>query len=196
MAGDGKHKSSKKQHTTQQPRGMMTMGMEMMHNMGNNFDVDAIRKELEGPMALRVICGLAGLALTVCSVLGMLNIPALVTHPARFLLQIYEAIFGLVICGVELKDVPCHGAVRDLSNKWFPFLTIVGGKGLFYIFVGSLGAAFGMINLLVFIPAMAVLACGVVLVLFHFGKCKQIGEKYDMTVMHTTMLNPPAQEYH
>eukprot|EP01071_Lankesteria_metandrocarpae_P003857 Lankesteria_metandrocarpae@DN3220_c0_g1_i3.p1 len=168
---------------------LLQMGADAWNQNAPDLDISGLRKELEGPMPLRAMCGFAGFALTVCACLGMLNLPAMVTHPARFLLQIYEAVFGLVICGVELKDASTLSGVREIAYKWMPFLSVVGGKGAFYIFVGSLGAAFGFINMLIFVPAMVVLACGVILVLYHFGHCRQLGEKYDMTVYHSSLLN-------
>eukprot|EP01069_Polyplicarium_translucidae_P000913 Polyplicarium_translucidae@DN1443_c0_g1_i1.p1 len=169
--------------------------MDAIGGLGGAQEVmGKLRKELEGPYPIRVICGLCGLAMFVSCGFGMLNIFSLIAQPARFILRAYMMAFSLIIMIVELKDVPCIGAkLQEFTHKWLPFLTIIGGKGSFYAFAGSLGAS-SLDNIIVFIPAMAVMVCGVVLILIHFGKCKQLSDKYDQTIKLESGTLPPMTQ--
>lgn len=160
----------------------------------NMKDLISIKEELEGPKPLRVIAGLGGLALALGSGIGLINVVSLLTHPCQFVLRIYETLFGLLIAIVELKTFFQHGnKLKELCYKWFPFLTILGGKGAFYIFAGAMGIGFGWLHILVFVPAVFCLGMGVVYVLFHFGKCTELRDKYDQTVLlNSGTINPYA----
>eukprot|EP01070_Trichotokara_eunicae_P001714 Trichotokara_eunicae@DN2095_c0_g1_i2.p1 len=158
--------------------------------MLQGFDIDSIRAELEGPYPLRAICGIAGAAMAGAAGLSMLNIFTALFSPAKFILTAYQLLFGILIAVVELKDLPCGSKLKDFAYKWMPCLTIVGGKGCFYLFAGSLGLSFGLTKLLLFIPAACVSACGIVLILFHFGKCNTLQEKYNQSVMYQTQQFP------
>lgn len=84
--------------------------------------------------------------------------------------------FGLLVAVVELKAFIGHGnALAEFCQQWFPFLTVIGGKGAFCVFAGSLGL---VLDWLVFVPACFVIAMGVLYVLFHFGQCGQFRDKY------------------
>eukprot|EP00917_Polyrhabdina_sp_WS-2016_P011657 GHVP01025694.1.p1 GENE.GHVP01025694.1~~GHVP01025694.1.p1 ORF type:complete len:160 (-),score=31.55 GHVP01025694.1:72-551(-) len=148
------------------------------------------RKELEGPLPIRYIGAAAGGAMFVTAVISLVTgIKGIFLHPASFVLEIYEALFGLGIVILEIKDLPATEPVRDFFYKWFPFLTFVAGKGIFYIFTGSLGIGYWG-EWLRFIPAVVVLALGVVYMMIYFGKMPEYREKMEETyaVSRTAML--------
>lgn len=104
-----------------------------------NVNIDTIRTELEGPTPLRVMAALGGLATTAAASLGLVNLPALFLSPARYLLQCYMAIFGLLVVLIEMKSLGPGRSDRYKAfiYRWLPFTSVVGGKGISYIFLGK-----------------------------------------------------------
>eukprot|EP00914_Ancora_sagittata_P019847 GHVO01039463.1.p1 GENE.GHVO01039463.1~~GHVO01039463.1.p1 ORF type:complete len:190 (+),score=33.25 GHVO01039463.1:399-968(+) len=141
-----------------------------------------LRTELEGSYPLRAICGICGLVMMLACGFGMLNIFTLITKPARFILRAYQMFFGLMIAVIEIKDVPiCGKKIEEFAHKYAPFLTIIGGKGIFYAFAGSLGVM-SISDFIIFVPSVAVMVCGVVLIFIHLGQCQKLSDKYNETI--------------
>ncbi|KAH0480164.1 MAG: hypothetical protein KVP17_004651 [Porospora cf. gigantea B] len=158
---------------------------DIVMNAPDALNLGKIRKQLEGPVPLRAAAGLIGLAMALTSMIGFLNIFSLIGSPAKFILQIYEFFFGVAIFVVEIKDFKGCGKLRRFIMRWFPFTSIVGGKGLLMLQAGLLGISFGWTNLLVFVPACASIAMGVVYLLIHFSKCEELENKYEQSVWAT-----------
>lgn len=75
-----------------------------------------------GPKPLRVIGGLAGLALAVASALGLINVLKALINPAQFVLQIYEVYVGWE--GARLLSiqvvwvVDCSHWIKSILQTW------------------------------------------------------------------------------
>jgi len=162
---------------------------DLFRDMAANLvDLKAIRNGLEGPKPLRTVSFIVGLCLLVFSVLGMFNI-FLLGSPAYYVLQAYEGMFGFAIVVVELKDQKVFDKYKTFIYKWFPFTTVMAGKGLLLIIAGMLGLGFGMGNLLLAIPGACAFLIGIVYVLMHFGKAKRMNEMYDVSMFEFTSYN-------
>eukprot|EP01055_Gregarina_sp_Pseudo9_P004341 Gregarina_sp_Pseudo_9__4340@NODE_449_length_2812_cov_14_912730_g425_i0_p3_GENE_NODE_449_length_2812_cov_14_912730_g425_i0NODE_449_length_2812_cov_14_912730_g425_i0_p3_ORF_typecomplete_len212_score20_45COPI_assoc/PF08507_10/2_6e14TMEM72/PF16054_5/0_85_NODE_449_length_2812_cov_14_912730_g425_i09051540 len=145
-------------------------------------DLHNIRQELEGPRPLRALAGLGGLALCVAASLKLLNIGTFFTEPWRYVVETYILVFGIAIMIIEAKS-----AVKT-SNKqflytWFPFASIVGGKGICYIFFGTLGLSLGQGQVLLFGASAYIAVVGLIYCLIHFAKVKTLAEQYNQSVL-------------
>jgi len=101
-----------------------------------------------GPSGVRMLCFLGGCVTTVISFLNFLNIFALLLEPISFVLNAYTLIFGIITICIEadadqLEAFPvfCFVAGRvSKTQEWLhensKFLTLLGGRGIFYIMVG------------------------------------------------------------
>jgi len=111
------------------------------------------QKYIEFARILRIACGCSGLALSVLGVFGILgNIITLNIEAA--IISIYMIPIGLIIVFAEIR-----WKVNIIITN-FPFLTTYYGRGVFYIFIGSLalgvtGGVFGVI------AGAIVMLCGI-----------------------------------
>eukprot|EP00742_Colponemidia_sp_Colp-10_P002406 GILJ01002565.1.p1 GENE.GILJ01002565.1~~GILJ01002565.1.p1 ORF type:complete len:157 (-),score=23.51 GILJ01002565.1:84-524(-) len=77
---------------------------------------------------LRILTILCSIALIIVGIFCFILCG--VTDPLNFIMAAYQIIFGVAIFGAEFKI----GKILQL----FPFLVGYGGKGMFYIFVGTI----------------------------------------------------------
>jgi len=123
--------------------------------------------KMEGPKPLRVLCLLGGLALFVVSALGILNLPSLLFSPTFFILQMFEGMFGLMTIVIEAHNFPYLEKFQPVLKEWFKFLTVVGGRGVFYVFQGVL--AISLFSLFDLIIGCYMVFVGVTCILIHFN---------------------------
>eukprot|EP01057_Protomagalhaensia_wolfi_P006204 Protomagalhaensia_wolfi_Nauph_80__6203@NODE_924_length_1878_cov_661_286569_g696_i0_p2_GENE_NODE_924_length_1878_cov_661_286569_g696_i0NODE_924_length_1878_cov_661_286569_g696_i0_p2_ORF_typecomplete_len198_score41_25COPI_assoc/PF08507_10/1_1e15TssN/PF17555_2/0_26_NODE_924_length_1878_cov_661_286569_g696_i011651758 len=145
-------------------------------------NLNELTQELEGPKPLRLLAALGGLGLAAVAALKLLNFTTFFTEPWRYVLECYMVVFGIAIVTIEAKSVAGRSQNKQFLYKWFPFVSIVGGKGITYIFFGTLGLSFGWHHLLMFGVSAYVGAIGVAYCLIHFAKFDSLGEKYNQTV--------------
>ncbi|KAH0485333.1 MAG: uncharacterized protein KVP18_003897 [Porospora cf. gigantea A] len=86
-----------------------------------------------------------------------------------------------------MKDLQKLSKFHNMFIKWFPFLTVLWGKGGLMIFAGSLGAAF-FSKLVMFVPCMVTIAIGVINMLMYFGKMEQYDKAYDKSMKMATQM--------
>jgi len=134
----------------------------------------------EGPAGISVLCFLGGLATTVIGILGILTVTDGLTNPFHYVLNIYLTVFGIIAVMLEadlaaLQRLPILGKLGPLIEKYqmdifrkANFLTELFGRGLFYIFVGTLAITQCFVCLL-FLAGLWNLLMGVVCVLMSFG---------------------------
>lgn len=132
-----------------------------------------------GPAGVSVLCFLSGCATAVIGFLNIINIFGALTSPFTYLLNSYLCVFGVVTFLLEvdvdrMKAVPGMGAFSEQIMKYHDFvcdyckfLTLLKGRGLFYVFIGSF--AITQMSLLLIAVGLANLFCGVVCVLMGFG---------------------------
>merc|ERR1712039_225230 len=87
--------------------------------------------------SIRVISFMGGLALTVISFLGMLNVFAPLFGPLSYVLKFYQFCFGLTIVAIDgpSKQFP---RAQSLIVQYTPVLHNNLGRSLFYLFIASL----------------------------------------------------------
>lgn len=137
--------------------------------------VKDIRNKLEGPALLRYAGAIGGATMTLLAAWSMLHIMKQLERPNALIIKCYAAMSGLAIVCVELKNVEQLAELRKFFYKWFPFLGIMAGKGVFYIFAGCLSLAF-IEDLWMLAPGAIVASIGVLYLLMHFGQCKQLAQ--------------------
>mmetsp|Transcript_106170 Transcript_106170/g.243063 ORF Transcript_106170/g.243063 Transcript_106170/m.243063 type:complete len:212 (-) Transcript_106170:39-674(-) len=92
----------------------------------------------QNPKSLSVLCFCSGLALTVLSILGVINLFNLM-DPEQWLVSFYNMGFGLIIAVVDGKPEwmdKCFGVHSKIMRN-FGFLQSLRGRAFFYFYVGS-----------------------------------------------------------
>mmetsp|Transcript_61107 Transcript_61107/g.176088 ORF Transcript_61107/g.176088 Transcript_61107/m.176088 type:complete len:186 (-) Transcript_61107:216-773(-) len=112
---------------------------------------DDVKKYIQrGPEGISWLCFMGGLATFLLGVLGFIDIFDAMLDPLYYLINAYQMLFGLCTCIIELP--------RDFENqklqsaqkfvyKFGKFLTTIGGRGLFYLFQGSLALSLTGVSL-------------------------------------------------
>eukprot|EP01053_Blabericola_migrator_P006863 Blabericola_migrator_1__6862@NODE_3475_length_1743_cov_49_458831_g2160_i0_p1_GENE_NODE_3475_length_1743_cov_49_458831_g2160_i0NODE_3475_length_1743_cov_49_458831_g2160_i0_p1_ORF_typecomplete_len191_score26_40COPI_assoc/PF08507_10/2e15TssN/PF17555_2/0_24_NODE_3475_length_1743_cov_49_458831_g2160_i05821154 len=142
-----------------------------------------ITQTLEGPKPIRVLAALGGLGMMGVAGLQLLNFPLFFLEPWRYVLLCYMLLFGLAIVSIEAKSASSRTNNKQFIYRWFPFVSIVGGKGITYIFFGTLGLSFGWHHLLMFGTSAFVAGIGLVYCLIHFANFRSLEEMYDKSVV-------------
>mmetsp|Transcript_1530 Transcript_1530/g.2296 ORF Transcript_1530/g.2296 Transcript_1530/m.2296 type:complete len:151 (-) Transcript_1530:230-682(-) len=68
------------------------------------------------------------------SFLGMMNI----LNPLGFVVEAYTFLFGIAIALIEMQN---QCLPLSFLERWARFMTTLGGRGVFYVYVGSLSIA-------------------------------------------------------
>eukprot|EP00811_Abedinium_folium_P012882 NODE_21965_length_728_cov_6.637271.p1 GENE.NODE_21965_length_728_cov_6.637271~~NODE_21965_length_728_cov_6.637271.p1 ORF type:complete len:183 (+),score=56.74 NODE_21965_length_728_cov_6.637271:79-627(+) len=95
----------------------------------------------QAPGFLEVLCFIAGILVIVNGLEGILNIPGVIDHFTNYVVNIYEVIFGVITCIIELHERICGNRFDSLKHSvhnWARGLETHVGRGLFYIFQGNL----------------------------------------------------------
>jgi len=134
----------------------------------------------EGPAGISILCFLGGLLTFVVGFFGLLDIVSGITEPFHYILHVYLTGFGLVAVMLEadtqsLGRYKVIGRLGPLFESWqmevfrkAQFLTELRGRGLFYVFVGSLAVSQCMVCLLFLVGLWNVLM-GLICVAMSFG---------------------------
>eukprot|EP00929_Paragymnodinium_shiwhaense_P074337 TRINITY_DN38030_c0_g2_i1.p1 TRINITY_DN38030_c0_g2~~TRINITY_DN38030_c0_g2_i1.p1 ORF type:complete len:210 (+),score=55.28 TRINITY_DN38030_c0_g2_i1:69-698(+) len=102
------------------------------------FEVKAYIQE--NPTSVKVFCFMTGLILIVFSLLGCFNIFGGIVAPRQYLTNVYNVIFGLIICICDGKESWMKSCF-DVQSKLFQyafFLATQTGRALFYLYVGTM----------------------------------------------------------
>jgi hypothetical protein len=134
----------------------------------------------EGPAGISILCFLGGLATTAIGLLGVLNIGAIFGKPFTYVLSVYLTGFGLVAVLLEadtekLAGMKVIGKLAPLFEQYQMeifrkalFLTELRGRGLFYLFVGTLSITQCWVCLF-FVCGVWNLLMGVLCLMMSFG---------------------------
>eukprot|EP01057_Protomagalhaensia_wolfi_P001764 Protomagalhaensia_wolfi_Nauph_80__1763@NODE_209_length_3171_cov_19_960089_g157_i0_p3_GENE_NODE_209_length_3171_cov_19_960089_g157_i0NODE_209_length_3171_cov_19_960089_g157_i0_p3_ORF_typecomplete_len190_score27_96COPI_assoc/PF08507_10/6_4e13DUF2613/PF11021_8/0_074CbiQ/PF02361_16/0_17CoA_binding_3/PF13727_6/4_6e02CoA_binding_3/PF13727_6/1_2Claudin_2/PF13903_6/2_8e03Claudin_2/PF13903_6/0_25_NODE_209_length_3171_cov_19_960089_g157_i09171486 len=159
--------------------------MEQFYKLGGNVggELHQLLSFLEGPTALRVAGGVAGLALAAGAIFTAVAEQADKLEPSLLILRAYTVLFGLIVIVNELKT-PANANLETFRNwtfKWFPFMSVMAGKGVFMLLVGSVGMAYQR-HYMVLIPAtvLALTGCGHLFV--YWTKRREVGEAVDKSM--------------
>lgn len=143
--------------------------------------VSEFRKYVEeGPAGVSILCFIGGVATMLVGFLGLLSVPDGITKPLHYILNAYLFVFGVVTFLLEadvesMKRLKCIGRLAPLVERYqmevftrANFLTSLGGRGFFYVFVGTLAITQCLICLL-FLAGLWNLLMGVICLLMSFG---------------------------
>eukprot|EP00921_Rhytidocystis_pertsovi_P022812 GHVQ01036360.1.p1 GENE.GHVQ01036360.1~~GHVQ01036360.1.p1 ORF type:complete len:290 (+),score=65.20 GHVQ01036360.1:586-1455(+) len=131
----------------------------------------------EGPMPLRALCFVGGAAITATSMMYLVFFFHFLTGPAVYILHVYEVLFGITAMVIEAKDMQFLSRFKAFVEDWLKFITVPGGKGAFYFFIGSLGVSLFTRNLALFVAGAYMAVMGIICVLVHFGLQRQLKER-------------------
>jgi len=127
-----------------------------LHYVGNAGE--HIMKRIEqGPTGVRVLAFVGGVASCVNALLSLLNILGIITHPVLYTVSAYQLFFSLTTMLFEAKPewivsiqekcpILMVDSYQDLLLENAKFLSLTGGRGLFYIFQGTMWLAFASLT--------------------------------------------------
>eukprot|EP00919_Chromeraceae_sp_WS-2016_P033997 GHVR01080524.1.p1 GENE.GHVR01080524.1~~GHVR01080524.1.p1 ORF type:complete len:223 (+),score=21.92 GHVR01080524.1:557-1225(+) len=156
---------------------------------------DTHRMTMHGPLVLRLFAILGMLCLLGVSIFNMFNLSELINQINTFVLHIYLAFFSVCMSLVELKGVSHadHGCLHPWRNhleQWAKFLTVLGGRGGTYIFVGVLSITlWGLADIII---GAYILLIGIVCCTVHCALVRQL--KNQENSPETQELNPNEYE--
>lgn len=142
----------------------------------------AFRSYVEaGPAGIQILCFLAGCLTLVVGIMKLANLFA-IFDPFCLIMNIYTVIFGIVTICVEadvdrLQETPFLNffadrvfSTQEYLNVNAKFLTLLGGRGLFYFGVGLvMMLRCTSIFCLFFIAGVANIVTGVLCIMLHYG---------------------------
>lgn len=127
----------------------------------------------EAPHRVNVMCFIGGCAVVFYNIWGILNPFDALSNPDSFVKYtagVYCVFFGLVTCLTELHPEfagPVHDSLQKFQVKmheWAKGLTMLWGRGLFYMFQGSMIAAnAGISDIIGLSVGVYMMLCGIIL---------------------------------
>jgi len=135
----------------------------------------------QGPKGVRALGFAGGVASVVISVLGLLSPFEAFFHPVKFVLSVYQLIFSVTTRLFEapppsVQKVSGLDRYQDLLLDKAKFLAETLGRGIFYIFQGSLWLGFASEIVSLCVGAWMVFV-GFLNILVHFGKLSVFADK-------------------
>eukprot|EP00929_Paragymnodinium_shiwhaense_P016280 TRINITY_DN124541_c0_g1_i1.p1 TRINITY_DN124541_c0_g1~~TRINITY_DN124541_c0_g1_i1.p1 ORF type:complete len:203 (-),score=48.94 TRINITY_DN124541_c0_g1_i1:103-711(-) len=139
-------------------------------------DVTTMLKDYiqRGPQGVGWLCFVGGLVTFVFGMLGTIDIFAVISSPLTYLINVYQMAFGAGTCVIEAPEewVPKYQRLQRMqafTHRHAKFLTTFGGRGLFYIFQGSLALSLSGVMSLSGILAMYMFLLGVMCIMMQYG---------------------------
>lgn len=135
----------------------------------------------QGPAGVRVLAFLGSLASAINAVMSLINVFSVFGHMILYMVSVYQFIFSLTTMIFEAKpewvqkiQQTCPAlqvdSYQDLLMENARFLSLSGGRGMFYIFQGTLWLAFASwAEFLNFLIGAFLCFIGVLHVLMHYG---------------------------
>mmetsp|Transcript_99183 Transcript_99183/g.258576 ORF Transcript_99183/g.258576 Transcript_99183/m.258576 type:complete len:183 (+) Transcript_99183:59-607(+) len=136
----------------------------------------------QGNALVKTAAFLVGLASCISGIVQLIDLGFLLTNFTFYLLSVYQVFFAITTMLFEAKPdwvvkiqdtikLPVSSYQDTLMNN-AAFLTTTGGRGLFYVFLGSLWFGFPEgthASFLTFLTGLALLVVGIVHIAMHFG---------------------------
>lgn len=139
----------------------------------------------QGPTGVRLLAFVAGVASCVNAVLFCLGVGHLL-HIVAYVVCIYQFAFAVTTMIFEappslIEKIPGFSVYEDMLIEKAAFLSDVLGRGLFYIFKGSLWLCFSNIrdsfSLCDLVVGAYLVAVGLLHVAMHYGKLGEVASK-------------------
>jgi hypothetical protein len=121
---------------------MIEKGMAAANIIGAKDYMEEQLKSLKGlsskgPMSFRVMALCGGVAMVVQCFMGSLS-KFFSFSPLQALIEVYCGIFGVMVVILEGQDYKFLSGFRATLQEHAKFLTFTWGRGMFYVFAGSL----------------------------------------------------------
>lgn len=129
----------------------------------------------QGPVGVRLLAFIAGILSCVNAVMYCLQFTNIASHLVLYVISIYQIIFAVTTMifeapGSVIENIPGITTYRDMLMQKCEGLAEVSGRGLFYIFQGTLWLGLGTsFELLDVITGCYVSFIGVLHLIMHFG---------------------------
>merc|ERR1711948_134323 len=125
-------------------------------------------------MGVHLVCQLGGLAVVLNGVVGVLDIFDVFDHAIYYIMNCYAVFFGVVTCITESHPQNNPASIyetfkglQEWMHEWAKGLTMLVGRGLFYIFQGVLAiVSSGYISLGILIGVYMIVV-GIVCISVH-----------------------------
>jgi len=136
----------------------------------------------QGPTGIRILAFGAGVLSCVNAVMYCLD----VGHLLNFVVWVvsgYQIVFSITTMIFEappsvIQKIPVITGYQDMLMEKAKFLSEVLGRGLFYIFLGSLWLAFAsMTKVLDLVTGCCMVFVGLLHIFMHFGKLNEVTQK-------------------
>ncbi|CAE7941276.1 Abcb10 [Symbiodinium necroappetens] len=96
-----------------------------------------------GPHRLNVLCFVGGAAIVLNGIFSVVDVFNVLSEPVYYVVNAYMVFFGAVTCITEARPTfaaQLHDTVQGVQrwmHEWAKGLTLLWGRGLFYIFQGA-----------------------------------------------------------
>lgn len=121
------------------------------------------------------MCFVGGIAVVVNGIFAVLDVFDVFDHTVYYLVNAYQVFFGLVTCLTELDEDWCgpnvHGWLHQRQkwmHEWALGLTMLWGRGLFYIFQGTIALVSSSLLSLGLMIGIYMLIAGILCLNQHF----------------------------
>ena len=115
----------------------------IIENLRQEFADDLDEYIERAPYRLNVLCFVGGAAIVVNGIFGVLDVFDVFQQPIYYVVNAYMVFFGAVTCITEVRATfasQLHDTVQGVQrwmHEWAKGLTLIWGRGLFYVFQGS-----------------------------------------------------------
>lgn len=142
---------------------------------------DQMLKKIEqGPAGVRFLSFMASVASASLSVMSLLNVFSAIQHMVLYMVSVYQLLFSMTtmlfemnpdwIVQIEEKTRLPVSSYQDVLLENAKFLSLTGGRGMFYVFQGTLWLAFASLtSLLELAVGLFLIFIGTLHVMMHFG---------------------------
>jgi len=143
----------------------------------------AIMSQIEqGPAGVKFLCFCGGIASVVNGVISLFNIFGAITHPVTYVLSVYQMIFSLTTMLFEMPPdwvgkMPGITKYQDMLMDKAAFLTEALGRGIFYIFQGTLWLCSASLDVVSLSVGLYMVFCGILNIFVHFNHLTTFVEK-------------------
>jgi len=137
----------------------------------------------QGPAGVRVLAFAAGCLSCTVAVMSIMDIGKHLFNPAGLLVSGYQIVFSLTTMVFEapasvVTNIPGITKYQDMLIEHCKFISEVMGRGLFYLFQGSLWLTFaGLDKMLHFVAGIVLVAVGALHVVMYFGGLQEVATK-------------------
>merc|ERR1711920_350936 len=130
--------------------------------------------EVPPNVKVRVMCQVGGAAIVLNGLFGVVDVSEAIDHAIYYIVNLYAVCFGLVTviaeCHPENGTPALYEKVKRVQQwiyDWFRALTTMLGRGLFYIFQGSLAIASSSVMSAGLVIGVYMILAGVVCIVLH-----------------------------